>query len=238
MVHRLEPEFTEREWTNDLAPGAPQIRFYDNNWLAKDQEALQRDVERLWRLLEAGTIKEVDFNQGLDCRLLIEGKADLLTGLPIHPVRFAFDGMQEDGHYQRAVTMMVERGHRDFMTYVLYNFTDTPQDFYYRLRESARLTEELSAAVSSFPMRYQPILEADAGRAYVGKNWTEKQKKGFMDILNRQSVGGGISTENIGEFEFWFGKDSTQFVRLLSYPRIKELAAAKKGQLRLMRSMS
>ena len=235
MVHRLEPEFHNRDWIGDLAPGASKILFYDNNWLAKDVDDLGRDVRLIRGLVESGRARSVDFNQGLDCRLLTEEKADLLTGLPIKPVRFAFDGMQEDGHYQRAVRMMAARGHRDFMTYVLYNFTDTPKDFYYRLRESVRLSDELGINADSFPMRYQPILEADAGREYVGKHWTKAQKYGFMNTLNKQSLTGQVSA-TMDEFEFWFGKDADGFDRLMSYPKIRQLAKRKKGALRMRRA--
>ena len=245
MVSKLEPKFHNREWLGDLAPGAKQIRFYDNNWLAKSVEDLAHDVNLIRGLVDEGRITSVDFNQALDCRLLTEEKADLLQGIPIRPVRFAFDGMQEDGHYQRAVRMLAKRGFRDFMTYVLYNFTDTPKDFYYRLRQSVELSQELSAAIDSFPMRYQPILEADAGRDYVGKHWTETAKKGFMAILSLQSREGQISMHGgpvivksfpIGEFEYWFGKDADEFDRLLSYPKIRELARRKKGALRMARA--
>jgi len=194
MVHRLEPEFYHRpDWERDLYPTAKKLLFYDNNWTAKKRADQEEDVAKLQQLVKNGQITTIDFNQGMDASLMTEDLADLMQGLPIKPIRFAFDGMYQDGHYQRAVEMMAARGFRSFMTYVLYNFRDTPQDFYYRLRESVRLTEELSAERDSFPMRYQPILEADQGREFVGKHWTGKKKKGFMSILSSQSMSGQIS---------------------------------------------
>jgi len=243
MVHRLEPEFHNREWLGDLAPGADKIRFYDNNWLAKNTEDLARDVRLIRGLMESGRVKSVDFNQGLDCRLLTEEKADMLRGLPIKPVRFAFDGMQEDGYYQRAVRMMAGRGFREFMTYVLYNFTDTPQDFYCRLRTSVELAQELRVNVDSFPMRYQPILDVDGGRNYIGQHWTDAKKKAFMILYAKHSGRAGTMTTHahntmppIEEFEYWYGKDAVEFDRLLSYPKIRQLAARKKGALRMKRA--
>ena len=167
--------------------------------------------------------------------MLTEEKADVLRGVPIKPVRFAFDGMQEDGHYQRAVRMMAARGFREFMTYVLYNFMDTPKDFYYRLRQSVELSQAPGISASSFPMRYQPILEADAGRDFVGKCWSRAQKKGFMSILQLQSISGQVSLMP-EEFEYWYGKDADEFDRLLSYPKIRQLAQRKKGALRMRRA--
>ena len=238
MVHRLEPEFIHLEhWERDLHLATRKVLFYDNNWLAKDRADLEQDVAKLRGLVSAGRLTEIDFNQGLDARLMTEELADLLAGLPIRPVRFAFDGMQEDGHYQRAVEMMAARGFRDFMTYVLYNFKDTPQDFYYRLKKSVRLSEELGINVNSFPMRYQPILDVDGGRDYVGDHWTEGKKYAFMSILSRQSMDGQVSLTP-WEFEYWFGQSTDEFDRLLSYPQLRELMKRKKGALRLRRAQA
>ena len=242
MVSRLEPTFHNREWLGDLAPGAKQIRFYDNNWLAKSVEDLGSDAGLIRGLVRAGRITSVDFNQGLDCRLLTEEKADVLRGVPIKPVRFAFDGMQEDGHYQRAVRMMAERGFRSFFSYVLYNFRDTPQDLYYRLRESAKLMQDLGVSVGSFPMRYQPILEADAKRAYTGEHWTEQKKRNLVCLMSLASkratvtFSGAPEFPPVEEFEYWYGKDADEFDRLLSYPKIRQLAQRKKGALRMRRA--
>lgn len=242
MVKTLEPKFENRSnWVLDLHPRARKILFYDNNWLAKDRESLFVDIESIKDLVNRKQITSIDFNQALDARLVDVEMADLIAGLPYKPLRFAFDGMHEDKHYQRAVRLMAERGQTYFVAYVLYNFKDTPQDFYYRLRVSAELSNELGILIASFPMRYQPILDMDNGRDFVGDHWTVRQKKNFMNILNKMGPNGIIATPPgafigpLNEFEFWFGKDENEFLQLLSYPKISELCHKKKGQLRLMR---
>jgi hypothetical protein len=235
MVHRLEPEFTEREWERDLAPGARKILFFDNNWLGKPMEHLQRDIDAIKRLAKQGRISSVDFNQGIDCRLMTEEIADMLKGVPLDPVRFAFDGMQEDGFYQRAVEMMAARGHKTFTSYVLYNFKDSPADFYYRIRESAILADKLGVTVQSFPMRYQPILEVDTSRKYVGDKWTAANRAGVMTVLNRLAKSGAIPSPHGGAveyFEYWWGKNADEFERLLSFPDLHKLVQRRKGNLR------
>jgi len=237
MVHKLEPEFyNRRDWVNDIHSQTKKVLFFDNNWLAKDIEDVKQDTEIMRMLVDTGRITGIDFNQGIDARLMTEELADLMQGLPINPVRFAFDGMQEDGHYQNAVRMMAKRGFNNFMAYVLYNFMDTPEDFYYRLRESVVLASELGVSVGSFPMRYQPILDIDKGRDFIGKHWTDAKKKGFMTILQRQSIGGGVTFNKASDFEYWFGKDASEFNRLLSYPKLRQLIERKKGALRIERA--
>ena len=236
MVRTLEPEFVGRDWERDLCPGAPRVLFYDNNRLAKDFDDWRSDVTIIRRLIQSGQIRDMDFNQGMDCRLLTDEHVNALAGVPIHPVRFAFDGMQEDGHFQRAIERMVKAGHRDFGIYALYNFKDTPEDFYYRLRECARLTEQLGVSVQAFPMRYQPILDIDGGRAHVGPKWTAAQRSGFMSLLSLHSRCGQMSAKSLDEFEFWFGKSAEEFAALLAYPNVRELAQKRKGALRLQRA--
>jgi len=236
MVPKLEPTFESRDWERDLCPGAEKILFYDNNWLAKDFDAWLADVQIIKRLVKIGRVREMDFNQGLDCRLLTDDHVDALRGVPIRPVRFAFDGMQEDGHFQRAVERMVKAGHRDFGVYALYNFKDTPEDFYYRLRECARLTEELRVSVQAFPMRYQPILDIDQGREHVGQHWTMAQRAGFASLLGPHSRCGQMAAKSIWEFEYWFGKTGEEFAAMLAYPKIRELAQRRKAALRLTRA--
>jgi hypothetical protein len=246
MVHKLEPYFTNRpSWPNDLSDQTGKVLFYDNNWLAKSIDDIRGDVDKMKTMICRGRITEMDFNQGLDCRLLTEEKANLLIGLPIKPIRFAFDGMQEDGHYQRAVGMMVERGFTQFLTYVLYNFTDTPHDLYYRLKESVRMCQEYRVAIDSFPMRYQPIMLVDNGRGHVGEHWTLKKRNAFQCIKANLSGPAGTVTMHshhkwspLDEFEYWFGTTADEFDKLLSYPKIRELMAKRKGTLRLKRAQS
>ena len=243
MVTRLEPEFIDRpNWRADLAPEARELRFYDNNWLAKPGGLIERDVLALRELVAEGRVTRIDFNQGLDARLMTEDLADLLAGLPIRPVRFAFDNLSEDGPYQQAVRWMAARGSKEFMTYVLYNFTDTPADFYHRLRETVLLCAELQVAVASFPMCYAPILEVDRHRAYVGRHWTPAMKRGFTAIRGNHSAHSGTITPKsksvflpLEEFEFWFGATPEEFIHRISYPGVSKWAARKAASLRQMR---
>jgi len=243
MVHKLEPKFKNRYcWEMDLAPGVNKVLFYDNNWLAKRDNDLKKDIETLHKLVKAGKIKYIDFNQGLDARLMTEEKADLLKGLPIVPVRFAFDNMEEDGYYQNAVRMMAGRGFHSYRTYVLYNYKDTPEDFYYRIRESVKIETEIGISIESFPMRYQPILEINSRRDYVGRYWNNISKKGVINITSQHSFEGIIAAhgnENMSkmeEFEYWFGKDEKEFKKLISYPKLRGYLKRKKGALRLARA--
>ena len=243
MVSRLEPEFRNRRgWIKDLNPRAKRILFYDNNWLAKSNEDLRYDAERIRELQESGQIQEVDFNQALDARLMTEEKADILQGLKIYPLRFGFDNMSLDGIIQPVIKMMAKRKWFKFQYYTLYNYKDTPEDLYYRIKQSPILKEKHNIEVTAVPMRYHPILDVASGRDYVGRHWTAQALKGFMAIISRHSIHGQISTVGgsiysaTEEFEYWFGKDEKEFVRLINYANIRLLSNRKKGDLRRRRA--
>lgn len=239
MVTKLEPKFYKRDnWEKDIHPKAPNVLFYDNNWLAQPLSAIKKDAKKIKALVDEGKIKDVDFNQGLDARLMTKEKADAIKGIPIPLVRFAFDNKEEDGHYQKAVELMVERGYSLFMSYMLYNFKDKPEFFYYRVRETVRLQEKmrkkykLKVHTKLFPMRYQPILEINKRRDFIGEHWTEIQKKGIPALLRSASQCGELSLYSIKEFEYWFGKNDKEFMKLLSYPKLLLLLQRRKEYLR------
>lgn len=239
MVKNVEPTFYNRDWSGDILPGCKTVVFYDNNWLAKDIKDIKKDI----LMIKAFGFTSVDFNQSLDARLMTPELAFLLADIPLRPVRFAFDWMAEDKFFQNAVTLMAEQGHRVFVIDVLWNYTDTPQDLYYRLREHFRLMDELNARfdyhidIKAFPMMYRPIMEIDPHRTNVGQHWTSTMKEGFKTIVNKGcSVTGTISLSGIKEFEYWFGKTDKEFVELLHYPKLVKLCELKRSRLRLKRA--
>jgi hypothetical protein len=235
MVPKLEPVFTEKEWELEISSESKKVLFYDNNWLAKEKKFLYNDIAKLHRLVDEKRISSIDFNQGLDCRLMTEEIADRLQGLPISPVRFAFDGIQEDGFFQKAVKMMVDRNFHSFTNYILYNFKDSPQDFYYRLRETALLNECCNGAiVRGFPMRYQPINSAKEERDFVGKKWTQREVANVIKIMGAHSgPAGTFSPGTMIEFKYWFGASELEFLSILNYPKLGKFLKKKTAYLRL-----
>jgi hypothetical protein len=243
MVKNLEPEYKNRpDWPRDIPAGAKKIIFFDNNWLAKPIEAIRADVVEI-KKLQARGVRKIEFNQALDCRLLTDELADLVAELPHDPIRFAFDGPQEDGHFQRAIERIARRKKQTIMNYVLYNFKDSPGDFYYRIREIAKLEEKFKCHIVAFPMRYQPILSADPNREYVGEKWTPRERAGAMMILSTHSGGrgtfsftGGEGRSPVEEFEYWLGKTPAEFLRLINYPKLRRLLQLRLGRLRILRA--
>ncbi|MBR3498920.1 MAG: hypothetical protein IKO05_08010 [Selenomonadaceae bacterium] len=159
----------------------------------------------------------VDFNQGLDARLIDEHKMSRLAELNIHPMRIAFDHIEQREIYERAIRLAAKFGVKNLSNYLLYNFLDTPEDFYNRLRINIDLCEELDVAIYSFPMKYCPIDDPKyfRNRDYIGRHWNRKFIRAIQAIINstKGKVGRGRDF-----FEKAFGKNLAEFRELLYMP--------------------
>jgi len=159
--------------------------------------------------------RRVDFNQGVDARILCKDKMYLreLSSICISPLRIAFDHFGLKGPYEKAVRFAHEFGLNDLSNYMLYNFHDTPLDLFERMLLNVRLNEELGIRIYSFPMRYQPTDLPD--RSHIGPKWNRYLLRSVQIIL--QATHGVVS----GEPEFYkaaFGSTQREFEGILSRP--------------------
>ena len=223
-VSRIEPDFC------DYVPLERHIRsieevygpkqnliLLDNNVLASDR--LSRIIDDIRDLgfergaRRNGRFRYVDFNQGIDLRLLTPPRMELLSTIALRPLRLAFDHHALMDRYIVAVRLAVDCGIRHLSNYVLYNHTDTPQDFYARLRVNVELNQELGTQIYSFPMKYVPLDARD--RKHVGPHWNRRLLRGVQCILlaSRGKVG-----THLDFFEAAFGRDAAEFIEIAMMP--------------------
>ncbi len=159
--------------------------------------------------------RRVDFNQGVDARILAKTPMYLreMARICIDPLRIAFDHVGMRGVYERSVEMAADYGLRSLSNYMLYNFMDTPGDLYQRMSINIELNARLGVRIWSFPMRYLPVTMKD--RSHVGKHWARYYLRSFQIML--QATHGVVS----GSDEFFhraFGNSFEEFERLLALP--------------------
>lgn len=159
--------------------------------------------------------RRVDFNQGVDARILAKSPMFLkeMSTICISPLRIAFDHIGVRKVYDASVRMAADNGLTSLSNYMLYNFMDTPQDLYERMRLNIHLNEELGIRIWSFPMRYQPVKLKD--RSHIGRHWNRYQLRTFQIILQATH---GVVSGSPSFFLHAFGEDQNAFMRLLSYP--------------------
>lgn len=140
--------------------GHKRVILFDNNFLASPgwEQVLDEIAE-----LDLG----VDFNQGLDARLLSRRAAKKISGLRTDRfVRLSYDSLDMRPYVEKAISLLKSEGvdARNILVYALYNFTDNPQDLFVRIKNT------LSWGAVSYPMRYQPI-NALSKNTHVSPNW-------------------------------------------------------------------
>jgi hypothetical protein len=170
---------------------------------------LQRPGERV------ASQRRVDFNQGVDARILCKDKMYLkeLSSICLSPLRIAFDHLGLRDPYEKSIRIAHEFGLNDLSNYMLYNFHDTPMDLFERMHLNVRLNEELGIRIYSFPMRYQPTNLPD--RSHIGAKWNRFYLRSVQIVL--QATHGVVS----GEPEFYkaaFGSSHTEFEEILARP--------------------
>ena len=178
-VPRLEGKTTGKaQGIGDLIePRHKKAILWDNNVLGVPN---WKDV--IDELVKAGV--SVDFNQGLDARLITQEIANQLAMLRIPIIRMAYDIPSESKAVEKAIGYLESAGfnRRKIVVYTLYNFTDTPSDFF------ARVFDLISWGVVSYPMRYEPLNSLKKNK-YVSPHWTPTQLE--MLAVARRVLGAG-----------------------------------------------
>jgi len=239
-VHRIEPEFNgylplrrQIKRIEELYGEKRDLILLDNNVLASERFAdIIKDIKALGFAKgatysyrnKAGRCttlcRYVDFNQGLDSRLLTEEKMALLSEIAIRPVRIAFDDIRLRALYEEKVRLAARYGLAYLSNYILYNYKDHPVDFYDRLKINIDLNEELGLHIFSFPMRYVDLqsknrLSSTPGN--IGKHWNAKYLRAIQCVLIRTR---GLVGTKRDYFLKAFGTNHGDFLKILIMPEL------------------
>lgn len=174
-VPRIEGDLRE------LSDWEPRPVVCDNNLLACSRVHFDRVIDRLKPL------RGVDFNQGLDARLLRKYHADRLAELDLYAVRVAWDAVKTESQFMRAFGLL-RSAHipkRYIRVYVLIGFNDCPADALYRLQAVRNL------GILPVPMRYQP-LDAVQKNQYVAPGWSYQELQRMVRYFSNLVHLGGI----------------------------------------------
>ena len=201
-----------------IDPNKKDLLLLDNNVLASSEfPRIIKEIKRYGFYKGAkfeGRLRYIDFNQGVDVRLLTEEKMRLLSELAIKPLRIAFDDIKSKRLYIEKIRLAHKYGVKHLSNFILFNYNDTPEDFYQRLRINIELNEELGLSIFSFPMRFIPLDAKD--RKYVNSpNWTARQLRGIQCILHATH---GVVGPRKPFFEKAFGKDVEEFKYIIKQP--------------------
>lgn len=190
----LDDNVLQSRFFNDIIDEIKTIGFYKN---AKAKR------KRRW----------VDFNQGLDIRLLTKGKINKLASIELRPLRLAFDDIALKEMYLKKINWAIDAGFKEISTYILYNYNDTPGDFYERLEIACSLNHKRRCRIYSFPMKYIPCNERT--RTFLSPYWSKRQIRGVQCILNASH---GIAPAKSDFFYMAFGNNVNEFLKIIQMP--------------------
>lgn len=147
----------------------------DNNLLACSDEHFGSVIDRLKPL------RGIDFNQGLDASLMTEYHAARLAELNLKAVRLAWDSINHEHFFRRALGYLLGTGisKHKIKVYCLIGYGDTPDDAYHRLQTVKDL------GLRPNPMRYQPLNSVRRNQYVDQARWTEWELRHFMRYWSR-----------------------------------------------------
>lgn len=232
-VQSLEPKFIDYKGVKPYVEGLrakygdrPYFVLFDNNILAsRHLEQVVSDIQKLgferdskfYYESNKRTIakkRRVDFNQGTDLRLMSEDKLKILSRLPLDPLRIAFDHIRDTEKYTEKVRLAAKYEIRKLSNYILYNYDDTPQELWRRLKINIDLNKALELQIYSFPMKYIPLNAKD--RSFINEpRWNWQFIRGVQRILNVLK-GTVMTSEDF--FYRAFGRDEDEFLEILHMP--------------------
>jgi hypothetical protein len=162
-----------------------------------------------------GRERTVDFNQGLDARLISAKPelAKLLRTICVSPIRLALDFVGIRSAYEKAIRLLATEGFNQFTNYMLFNFADTPRDLYDRLWLNANLNHELGIRITGFPMRFIPM--DDVSRRHVALGWKWRYLRGIQCVLLATH---GLVSPNPDFIRHAFGETFEDFLEILAMP--------------------
>lgn len=176
---------------NDLRsyiyPYHKKVIIWDNNFFASPNWKIV-----LGQLIELGL--KVDFNQGLDARLLNQEKAEMLAELKPPIIRLAYDSSDEKKSAHKATELLEEQGirRRNILFYTLYNFhqpnyshSDSPDTFLEIIKDIAEM------GCISYPMRYEP-LDSLKKNQFISPYWTSDKLELVADARRVIGFGGAF----------------------------------------------
>jgi len=172
-VWRIEPQLKIiKNWKKQIDLSKSNIMMSDNNLSMQPMEHIKKVIKFV-----TDKNKSLLLDNGLDCKHITKEMADIFSEVRFvrQGMRVAFDRIEEDGVFQKAVEILISKGIPKYqiMAYVLFNFNDKPKDAEYRARECLRL------GIRPYPQKFMPLNSTNRENPFVGKHWTHNLARAF-----------------------------------------------------------
>lgn len=148
---------------NQIWPGHKWIFVQDNNILAAP------NWQQAFKIFQDHNLL-MDFTGGIDLRIVTDKQAAMIKEMRIRSIKAGFDDLNQWPKIRKGIRTFEDAGQRarDIILYELFNFRDTPQDLFDRIKVAC------DWKAVSYPMRFQPIKGVMALKkdSYISPEWT------------------------------------------------------------------
>lgn len=192
-------------------PNARSVVLYDNNFT--EHEYFDQIVDEL---VEFGLPVDI---HGLHVDAFDEHKAKQFARLKWQAqseagtayLRFSFDKVKYADNIKRALTLVRDYNVKaSFFAYMLFNFTDKPQDFWWRILKAQEIVDEVGKTIFLFPQRYEPFKSLKRN-SYIGKHWDDHLVRGLTKMYTYYGHGFIPITKSRNIYK-WLGNSYEKFI--------------------------
>ena len=197
-------------------PNAKSIVLYDNNFT---EHAYFHNI--CDELIESGMPVDI---HGLHVDSFTEDKAKKFSEMVFGAqgksnstsyLRFSFDKMKYRDNIHEAVKLVKKYNIKaNFFCYLLYNFVDSPLDFWKRIVYSQEIVNDVNEPIWLFPQRYEPFAALEKNK-FIGKHWTEKQVMGVKRMVT--FLHGFLPITKTHNLYNWIGYSFDDFIERIEY---------------------
>jgi len=190
-------------------PNAKSVVLYDNNFTS--HKYFDNIVNEL---IDFGMPVDI---HGLHVSSFTEHQAEMFAKLKWGSqntkgtayMRFSFDWLKYYKHIDRALGFTTKHNVKaGFFCYLLFNWEDSPMDFWERIVLAQKLTEKHGKTIFLFPQRYEPFM-ALTRNGYIGPKWDDELVRGLVRLYTY--IHGFISTTKTRNVFNWIGHTPEEF---------------------------
>lgn len=125
-------------------------------------------------------------------------------------LRFSFDWVKYYPSVMKAHEIYCGMNtNAQFFCYMLYNWIDTPQDFWKRIVLSQKIVDAHGKSIYLFPQRYEPFMALEKYK-YTGTHWTDEQAAGVRKMAT--FLHGFIAMTPTHNIFNWIGHTYEEFI--------------------------
>jgi hypothetical protein len=170
------------ESAKEEMPDAKSIVLYDNNFT--EHEYFDNIVDEL---IEFGLPVDIhglhvdSFTKHHAKRFAeLKWQAQSETGTAY--LRFSFDKLKYAANVQQALQYVSDANVKAaFFCYMLFNWIDSPKDFWLRIQIAQRIVDSVGKTIFLFPQRYEPFTSLKRN-SYIGTKWTDETVRGLTKL--------------------------------------------------------